>query len=373
MAQRTESRCRAVFRTGTCPGTCCYGPAGASAGELGGQPDEVELRADAELGVDAGQMALDGAFADVKAAGHLPGGEPLGGQRGHFPLPAGERAGAEDRAGGPATPTGEGPEDLEGTVPPPGGTHLLEGGGGPLEGLDGGPRSVDAAERPPEGQPGPPGEDRVAQAGEGVDGLPGGHRTVGLSHHLRLRPAQRGQAPVEFPVDLPGDGVQAVGGRRRQLRVTGFGGSLGQIDEQRRRERRRPHLEALGGDGVEGGGRLGRASLPPVQHRLGVGGVVGEEHEAAAVVVGRRRLAVVAGRGPRRRSPPRPGRRGRAALPGGGSHRWVSRLIASSTAASVAGKSPLMCWANASHVGGTAGLAVLAWRTASRAASMRPS
>src|SRR5581483_7410015 len=76
-------------------------PSGDGGTDLGQAAGQLRLRSHAELGVDPGQMGLDRAAADEETIPDLLGGQPLGRQLRHFPLPAGEGAGTENGVGGP--------------------------------------------------------------------------------------------------------------------------------------------------------------------------------------------------------------------------------------------------------------------------------
>ena len=75
--------------------------------QLPGPAYQLKLGVDAELRVDAGQVALDGAFPHEQRPGDLPRAHPGRGQPRDLALAAGERAGPERGRGGAAAGAAE--------------------------------------------------------------------------------------------------------------------------------------------------------------------------------------------------------------------------------------------------------------------------
>jgi len=88
LERNLRKRAGGIFRDGADLGT----ESGQSRRQpqFGRPPDEVELRVDPQLGVDAAEMALHRPFPDEEPFGDLLGGESLSGQAGDVPLSPGE-------------------------------------------------------------------------------------------------------------------------------------------------------------------------------------------------------------------------------------------------------------------------------------------
>ena len=207
-------------------------------------------------------MALDRPLADEQRPRDLLGGHAAGGQPGHFPLPAGQRARSQRRGGCPPPAAVQAPQRVQGPGLAPRAAAFAGDRGRALErGTASGRASAAATARGRNGAG--RGAPASVQESSSIAFLACSAAWLGSPAAAPPTPTRLRPCPGTAGPRRTGPArVEISGGRRRGHRITGLPGGLGQIEQRRTRPTTAPPCRAAAAAGL----RIGARTRPRGPH-----------------------------------------------------------------------------------------------------------